>query len=63
MDALSGTVIPSVRAESMIKFLSIPAAFVGIMLTCIAGYTQTGKAPCGSFQRLADGKMERREAN
>ena len=40
----------------MIKFLSIPAAFVGFMLTCVAGYTQTGKAPCGSFQRLADGK-------
>jgi hypothetical protein len=40
----------------MTKFLSIPAAFVGFMLACISVYAQTGKAPCGSFKKLADGK-------
>ena len=40
----------------MTKFLSIPAAFVSFMLACVAVYAQTGKAPCGSFQKLTDGK-------
>ena len=40
----------------MTKFLSILAAFVSFMLACVAVYAQTGKAPCGSFQKLADGK-------
>ena len=40
----------------MTKFLSIAAAFVSFMLACVSVYAQTGKAPCGSFQKLTDGK-------
>jgi hypothetical protein len=47
----------------MIKFLSIPAAFVGFMLTCIAGYTRTGKAPVRLIPEIGRRQMERREAN
>lgn len=41
----------------MIKHLSIPAVFASFLAVSTAAvYGQTGKAPCGSFQKLPDGK-------
>ena len=51
-----GVVISFDQKPVMIKFLSVPAAFVGFMLACVAVCAQAGKAPCGSFQKLTDGK-------
>lgn len=40
----------------MIKYLSIPTVLASYLLASSAVYGQTGKAPCGSFQKLPDGK-------
>ena len=40
----------------MIKHLSIPAVLASCLLASFAVYGQTGKAPCGSFQKLPNGK-------
>ncbi len=40
----------------MIKYLSIPAVFASFLEVTTAVYGQTGKAPCGSFQKLSNGK-------
>ena len=40
----------------MIKYLSIPAVLGSCLLASSAVYGQTGKAPCGSFQKLPNGK-------
>lgn len=40
----------------MIKHLLLPAVLASSLLGSIAAYAQTGKAPCGSFQKMPDGK-------
>jgi hypothetical protein len=40
----------------MIKHLSILAVFASCLLASSTVYAQTGKAPCGSFQKLPNGK-------
>lgn len=43
----------------MIKYLLVPAVLVGFLLVpSVAGAqtAETGKAPCGSFKKLPDGK-------
>jgi hypothetical protein len=40
----------------MIKHLSILAVFASCLLASGAVYAQAGKAPCGSFQKLPNGK-------
>jgi hypothetical protein len=40
----------------MIKHLSVSAILAFSLLVSAAGYAQTGKAPCGSFHKLPDGK-------
>jgi hypothetical protein len=40
----------------MIRYFLILAALASSQLASIATYAQAGKAPCGSFQKLPDGK-------
>lgn len=40
----------------MIKYFSIPAVFASFLFAPVAVYAQASKAPCGSFQKLPDGK-------
>jgi hypothetical protein len=47
--------MPKARTP-MTKYSLIPAAFACSLLASIAVYAQAGKAPCGSFKKLPDGK-------
>lgn len=40
----------------MIRYFLISAAFGCSLLAASAVYAQSGKAPCGSFKKLPDGK-------
>ena len=40
----------------MIKYLLIPALLASCVCASSAADAQTGKAPCGSFQKLPDGR-------
>ena len=40
----------------MIKHFLVPAVLVGFVLAPNVAGAQTGKAPCGSFKKLPDGK-------
>ena len=40
----------------MSKYLSFPAIVVSALLASVTAQAQSGKAPCGSFQKLPDGQ-------
>jgi hypothetical protein len=40
----------------MIKHLLVPAVLAGFLLAPSVAGAQNGKAPCGSFKKLPDGK-------
>ena len=42
----------------MIKCLSSAAVLTSSLMVWCAAYAQTDKAPCGSFQKLANGKWK-----
>ena len=46
----------------MIKFLSVPAGFVGFMLACVAVCAQAGKSPVRLLSEVDGRQMERPEA-
>ena len=42
----------------MINFITASAVLALILLFPLVGYAQTNKAPCGSFQKTADGNWK-----
>lgn len=42
----------------MIKFIIVPAVLTLGILAPLVGYAEGDKAPCGSFEKLSDGKWK-----